>query len=1097
MENFETYKLDQTGQQTQAILDQVATNTADIEQLRALYEALTQSEPVIIQPSDTWPVADPQENVIYRVIDRVNTPPQSYSDYMWNGTAMALMATYNNSIDNEPTPGSNNFVKSGGVAASVVFDISAYHATGSTLATYSNLAAALGADGANVPASVRKGGMSVKFVQSSDNKYVQYRLMSDTFNTTVTNWQGVDEVPTNGSNNLVKSGGVAEKFNSISEDVYNNSENATATIGLDGQYVDYQSGRRSSYNPYAISLPVSLQKGDEVGVTCGANDVIAVIAKVLGTNTYESLVQGGVNDNPRLYTWVADEDCQVVFSYLKARGASYYIKWFNYKRELSNIESTLEGNTNSIGIINNSLKNKKNVVFVGDAISNTSLSDSVKSKILNSIKRISIFGFGKKEKLIVSKMKYISSYSPYTIQVTISQISNNSLQEVCYFNYGFSNPEGLVTIKPTNVSHVDCYNAEITIDTNALGTTLFNAQNVTTVEPDTFDKYGLSSDCLFDKDVVSAINPTAPKRITHAIRSVVVSNLDTTRNYKLKTLSYNRTTGLLSVGFCTDENLEIIGMLFQQTIIPEDAVGIKTIRNRDTRLIVDFNILNSVFAYSLNASTIANAHDATLIPGTPCTSLSAGEEMTLTYDGQPMRLLDCGKLTGKFYLNCGRKIFTTEHIVKQAYVANDAALTLMYEYPDTVTRDQTVYERFEYVNGIKELNTGKVLVNVAIQTANNADFEDLNRGGQSALDIFSKYYMWDGTNMTYLFEGGYRGAKYTTGIEGWVKRGGFCNMVWDFYEWENYIFVSERNGQGYGGKAWMSNDYGTTWYLIFNAYPDMNWIYKNPPYPFRNPSGFDPEHGDFDRQVGGRPDFHIHGIAYDHWRNQVIIVSGDATWVQGSYTAVWVWKNPQNITLWPEQTYEGGYSGTEVYPIGGTKANNPVKMLNNTWVRVGLHADDTGLPGNAQFVSCIPFKDVLAFTTDNNMPGGNGIIINIYPDNIVSSNFKIDYPLSPDIEGDTLTHCGGGSLMLSNLCLTTIHRENNNGMIEGSDRKAAVLVSTDGRSWKRVYVDDTLDAERNTLIAWGATMIGKPDELYLRYKGYKPEDNKIRQMRLY
>ena len=194
MENFETYKLDQTGQQTQAILDQVSTNTADIAQLRALYEALTQSEPVIIQPSDTWPVADPQENVIYRVIDRVNTPPQSYSDYMWNGTAMVLMATYNNSIDNEPTAGSNNLVKSGGVAASIVFDISAYHATGSTLATYSNLAAALDSNnGGGVPQSLQKGGMSVKFVLTSDNKYVQWRLMADEFTTDTTQWAIAEE----------------------------------------------------------------------------------------------------------------------------------------------------------------------------------------------------------------------------------------------------------------------------------------------------------------------------------------------------------------------------------------------------------------------------------------------------------------------------------------------------------------------------------------------------------------------------------------------------------------------------------------------------------------------------------------------------------------------------------------------------------------------------------------------------------------------------------------------------------------------------------------------------------------------------------------
>ena len=72
------------------------------------------------------------------------------------------------------------------------FDISAYHATGGVLAKYSDLAAALGTNGANIPDALRKGGMSVKFVQSSDNKYVQYRLMSSAWSTTVSDWQGVD-----------------------------------------------------------------------------------------------------------------------------------------------------------------------------------------------------------------------------------------------------------------------------------------------------------------------------------------------------------------------------------------------------------------------------------------------------------------------------------------------------------------------------------------------------------------------------------------------------------------------------------------------------------------------------------------------------------------------------------------------------------------------------------------------------------------------------------------------------------------------------------------------------------------------------------------
>ena len=93
------------------------------------------------------------------------------------------------------------------------FDISAYHATGGVLAKYADLTAALGTNGANIPEALRKGGMSVKYVQSSDNKYIQARCMAQNFTTDVTQWQGVDEEPTPVSNNLVKSGGVEARLN--------------------------------------------------------------------------------------------------------------------------------------------------------------------------------------------------------------------------------------------------------------------------------------------------------------------------------------------------------------------------------------------------------------------------------------------------------------------------------------------------------------------------------------------------------------------------------------------------------------------------------------------------------------------------------------------------------------------------------------------------------------------------------------------------------------------------------------------------------------------------------------------------------------------
>lgn len=96
---------------------------------------------------------------------------------------------------------------------SMLYDVSAYNPTGGPNNDGKfTLDYILDNAGTLIPTSVRKGGMSIKFVQTSDNKYVQYRLMSNTFNTIVANWQGVDEEPTAGSNNLAESGGVVQNI---------------------------------------------------------------------------------------------------------------------------------------------------------------------------------------------------------------------------------------------------------------------------------------------------------------------------------------------------------------------------------------------------------------------------------------------------------------------------------------------------------------------------------------------------------------------------------------------------------------------------------------------------------------------------------------------------------------------------------------------------------------------------------------------------------------------------------------------------------------------------------------------------------------------
>ena len=98
--------------------------------------------------------ASGSKDTIYRVSNYNGANSQVdntvYSEYAWNGTQYVFLC-----------------VKS---QIEEVFDITVYNSN----TKYADLAAALGVDGANIPATLRRGGMSVKFVQSSDNKYVQY-----------------------------------------------------------------------------------------------------------------------------------------------------------------------------------------------------------------------------------------------------------------------------------------------------------------------------------------------------------------------------------------------------------------------------------------------------------------------------------------------------------------------------------------------------------------------------------------------------------------------------------------------------------------------------------------------------------------------------------------------------------------------------------------------------------------------------------------------------------------------------------------------------------------------------------------------------------
>lgn len=115
-------------------------------------------------------------------------------------------------IDPLPIKASTNLVTSGGVFNNMgALDASELNATENphTLAKYADLSAALAA----IPSDYQKGGMSIKFVQNSDNNYVQYRLMANSFTTDTSQWQGIADGIIAGSQDLAISGDVAKDTN--------------------------------------------------------------------------------------------------------------------------------------------------------------------------------------------------------------------------------------------------------------------------------------------------------------------------------------------------------------------------------------------------------------------------------------------------------------------------------------------------------------------------------------------------------------------------------------------------------------------------------------------------------------------------------------------------------------------------------------------------------------------------------------------------------------------------------------------------------------------------------------------------------------------
>lgn len=137
MENFNTVpSTGKYGDSVAVINENFMLAQQEMEMLRQIYNSVSQSQPI---PVTTLP-ATGEAGKIYRLAGT-----NSYADYMYaesDLTTPIKMAEYDNAIDDEPTAGSNNLVKSGGVAleTALIANSSPLRSSGTTTVVEMNIA---------------------------------------------------------------------------------------------------------------------------------------------------------------------------------------------------------------------------------------------------------------------------------------------------------------------------------------------------------------------------------------------------------------------------------------------------------------------------------------------------------------------------------------------------------------------------------------------------------------------------------------------------------------------------------------------------------------------------------------------------------------------------------------------------------------------------------------------------------------------------------------------------------------------------------------------------------------------------------------------
>ena len=176
--------------QKQAVINDLSTIRQGASDGTAALTATNEIEQVMAQGYKYYGVATPNTNpgTLEQRVFYIASQPGTYTNLggivvndgevctlMWNETSWSKQVT-----------GAATAAQVSQLGQQVIYDVSANNSG----ASFASLSALLSSENLStlIPVAVRCGGMSIRFVQSSDNKYVQYKLMNNTWSIDTADW---------------------------------------------------------------------------------------------------------------------------------------------------------------------------------------------------------------------------------------------------------------------------------------------------------------------------------------------------------------------------------------------------------------------------------------------------------------------------------------------------------------------------------------------------------------------------------------------------------------------------------------------------------------------------------------------------------------------------------------------------------------------------------------------------------------------------------------------------------------------------------------------------------------------------------------------